>query len=193
MGHEIMNEDAIRQEMRRLDERTHLAGAEVPIRFYKKGKALGKFSWSSSGKIGFSFNQEHFSNPDMVPEVLLDTVRHEYAHYMDYMNRGMSSHDKEWKKCCKIVGAIPDRYYNETQARYTIERVRRREQLNQQLSRYTAGMVLNHPRFGLGKIARILGDGLNRFAEVEFDQGMKNIGLRWAESHCPAALEKNCA
>ena len=42
-------------------------------------------------------------------EMLEDTVLHEIAHYMDFLNRGYSNHDYNWKYCCIKVGANPNR------------------------------------------------------------------------------------
>ena len=38
-----------------------------------------------------------------------DTILHEIAHALDYLERGYSSHDKHWKKICVRIGADPQR------------------------------------------------------------------------------------
>jgi len=38
-----------------------------------------------------------------------DTILHEIAHALDYLERGYSKHDKHWKKICIRIGAKPER------------------------------------------------------------------------------------
>lgn len=188
--------EEIRKEIRKLDKITGLAGAELPIHFHKRGRAVGRFSYSSEGSLSFSFNTQYFDDPTMPPEVLLDVVRHEYAHYMDYIDRGKSGHGKSWKMCCLVVGALPLRYFSMERVWRISELRQQRQKRNEQFDAVSAGMYVSHPRFGSGRIVCIRGTELNRVAEVTFANGdRKSLGLGWVCDHCPPEVvpERECA
>lgn len=42
-------------------------------------------------------------------EKMIDTLLHEIAHALDYLERGYTNHDANWKKWCRVVGADPTR------------------------------------------------------------------------------------
>ena len=42
-------------------------------------------------------------------ELVEDTILHEIAHALDYLDRGYSNHDINWKKICIRIGANPKR------------------------------------------------------------------------------------
>jgi predicted SprT family Zn-dependent metalloprotease len=42
-------------------------------------------------------------------ELVEDTILHEIAHALDYLERGYSNHDAPWKKICVRIGARPER------------------------------------------------------------------------------------
>ena len=42
-------------------------------------------------------------------ETMEDTLRHEFAHALDYEQRGTLDHSHHWKRWCKITGADPSR------------------------------------------------------------------------------------
>ena len=184
----IWTEEEIRKEIRRMDKITGLNGAALPIQFHKRGRAVGRFCYSKSGKdVFFSFNTTYYTNPTIPREALTDTVRHEYAHYMDYMNRGTSGHGKDWKQCCLVVGALPERYFNMERVWRISDRQLAERKRNELFDNVRAGMAINHPRFGTGVIARIRGVGLNRIAEVRFETlGEKSLGLGWVCDLCLA-------
>ena len=79
----IWNEAAIRKEFARLDAKTGLKGATLPISFSNAKCTLG--SYSSAGGGAFRFSRHYFDDPLWPIEEALDTIRHEYAHYMDHM------------------------------------------------------------------------------------------------------------
>ena len=79
----IWTETAIRKEFARLDAKTGLKGATLPISFGNAKCTLG--SYSSAGGGAFRFSRHYFDDPLWPIEEALDTIRHEYAHYMDHM------------------------------------------------------------------------------------------------------------
>ena len=176
----------IYNELRRLDRITNLKGVLVPVHFHERGLAVGKFCHNKSKYMCFSFHRSYFTDPAMPPEVLMNTVRHEYAHYMDYMNRGKSGHGKPWKQCCLIVGAQPVQYFDKEWVARLSARHQQNRLRNQLFDTCIAGMHIDHPRFGDGEIVRIYGTALNRVADVTFaEQAPKAISLDWLFSHCP--------
>lgn len=82
-----------------------------------------KFQWSKGKKqLGYckynskktvkvisvsSFWLEHGDK-----ELVIDTLLHEIAHALDVEERGYSAHDKNWRKWCKVTGAMPNRTKN---------------------------------------------------------------------------------
>jgi predicted SprT family Zn-dependent metalloprotease len=42
-------------------------------------------------------------------ETMEDTLRHEFAHALDYEKRGTTDHSYHWKKWCEVTGADPSR------------------------------------------------------------------------------------
>ncbi|MBQ4045894.1 MAG: SprT-like domain-containing protein [Lachnospiraceae bacterium] len=99
----IWNEESIRQELRRLDHITGLHGAELPITFGKARSQLGSFHIDPKKRKPkkFHFSLFYFANPEWSRESALETIQHEYAHYMDYILYGQSGHGTTWRMCCR--------------------------------------------------------------------------------------------
>lgn len=57
------NEASIREEIAKLDEKTGLNGAALPIRFGKAKRVLGCYIPSKDGSF-FRFSKLYFKNPD---------------------------------------------------------------------------------------------------------------------------------
>lgn len=111
--------EKIRAIIRKLDEKTGLRGADLPIDFSCYGWFLGLYHCGESK--GFSFNRKFFDDPHTMEAEVLDIIRHEYGHfyceaanlakYIGHSNRG-TSHGDDWKWACKMVGADPTRCHN---------------------------------------------------------------------------------
>lgn len=80
----------------------------LPFKFSKTKKSLGRFIYYKSGNPCNIEVSIHYIKICPI-EILEDTVLHEIAHYMDFLERGRSNHDHNWKRCCVIVGANPER------------------------------------------------------------------------------------
>lgn len=178
----LWNEKTIREEFKRLDSITGLKGAELPIRFGKATSYLGLYYYAE-GK-GFYFSTYYFDDPDFQVESALDVIRHEYAHYMNHVLYNGYGHDKMWKKCCKTVGAIPIRCYNEERNGY--RKAKRQKELNQEkkLGMYKVGQYITHPHFGKGVIENIEKSGNSFIADIGFDTGFKRLSLEWIDKNC---------
>ena len=111
--------DKIRSIIRNLDNKTGLNGAEIPIVLANHAGALGCYQYAGEEKFWF---KPAFINNDDTPEAaVVDLIRHEYAHYyvraarLDRCighSKRETSHGKDWKWACKMVGAIPSRCYD---------------------------------------------------------------------------------
>jgi len=101
-------EERIREELRRLDQKTGLHGAELPITYNRNHKCLASFY---AGERKFAFSLCWFDNPDWAEEAARDIIRHEYAHYMNLERNGLKNHGPEWEACCREVGATPSPHY----------------------------------------------------------------------------------
>ena len=115
----IWTEDKIRSIIRKLDEKTGLNGAELPITFRSCGGSLGYYRYVEPKAFGF--NRKFFNDPSTGEAEVIDVVRHEYAHYYvdvahleKYIghSRRETSHGDDWKWACKMVGADPTRCHN---------------------------------------------------------------------------------
>lgn len=181
----IFDEGMIRSELRRLDAKTGLHAADLPIKFGNAKRTLGRFSYPSDDKLEFYFSNYYFQSPNHPVEEKLDTIRHEYAHYMDYMLTGSSSHGPSWKNCCRIVGAFPTRCFSQERSNSFLAKHERERVQNEKYDHYSIGNKVLHPVFGEGVIKAILGDGINRIACVSFaDVGQKKIAISWIDCNC---------
>lgn len=113
-------EDKIRAIIHKLDEKTGLDGASLPISFSSYGWFLGHYRHVEPKSFGF--NRKFFNNPLTKEAEVIDVIRHEYAHYyVDVANLEKhighssreTSHGADWKWACKMVGADPTRCHNQ--------------------------------------------------------------------------------
>ena len=177
---ELFDETMIRAELKRLDTITGLRGSELPIKFGYAKHTLGKFCYRDKGDMEFYFSNFYFLDDKFPIEEKLDVIRHEYAHYYDYILNGSSSHGANWKKCCRIVGASPSRLFNQERANSFLEKHETERLKNIELDKYCVDKIIKHPYFGLGTIKQIYGNGLARMAIVDFQNGVnKKLSLIW--------------
>ena len=202
----------IREELRRLDRITGLHGAGLSIWFTDRGEALGSFCRTKISNIMFfEFSLQWFDDPDWPEESALHTIRHEYAHYMDYMENGENaddSHGESWQECCRKIGVSPSPYYNPTDflrkkkvilrrqaeiARREEEKARRqREALDDALlairyGSYNVGTIIDHPVWGKGMVINAAGEGVHRTVTVRFaSQGsqVRKLNAAWVDKNC---------
>ncbi len=179
----VWNEASIRSEMARLDKRTGLKGAELPISFNNARCTLGLYD--STGGGSFKFSNYYFQDPNWPVESALDVIRHEYAHHMDYVLYGHGGHGATWKLCCGIVGASPIRCYNESRADFYRQKHLEESKKSEHYDTYNIGDKIDHPKYGVGVIEEISGAGTCRCISVRF-QGSecKRLGLGWVDSNC---------
>lgn len=115
-GKMIWDEARIRAEIARLDGITGLSGAKLPILFFNARRTLGQFGVhdpNGAELMYFRFSHHWFQRPDWPAEHALDVIRHEYAHYVNWVRHRQSGHNSSWKKCCILVGARPERLHRE--------------------------------------------------------------------------------
>lgn len=112
-------EEKIRSIIRKLDEKTGLNGAALPIAFNSYGWFLGHYRYVEPKAFGF--NRKFFNDPFTKEAEVIDVIRHEYAHYyVDAANLEYhighscreTSHGTDWKWACKMVGADPMRCHD---------------------------------------------------------------------------------
>lgn len=176
-------ESSIRDELSRLDKKTGLKGSLLPISFNNARCTLGLYSSVNGGS--FKFSNCYFQDPDWPVEEALDTIRHEYAHYMDHVLYGHGGHGSTWKLCCGVVGAMPIRCYNEKRADYYRQKHLAEDRLSEHYDTYHIGDAIEHPKFGAGVITDIFGESVSRSVTIEFTSaGVKKLGLAWVDSNC---------
>lgn len=184
----IWPEERIREELRRLDRKTRLHGADLSIVFDPKRKTLGSYH-PIEKSLHFSMN--YFEDPSWSEQSALDTIRHEYAHYMDHMLNGHMKpphHGPKWKACCLAIGAPPERLYNPER-----EKMYKRQNLKMastaiRYGLYEVGKTIIHPTFGSGMIVETNGEGPSRILDVKFSAfGLKRLGAAWVDKNCRRA------
>ncbi|MBR5179532.1 MAG: hypothetical protein IKW90_12145 [Lachnospiraceae bacterium] len=179
----VWDEDAIRKELARLDGITGLNGAELPIRFTDAQCVIGCYHLNNGER--FSFSRIYFMDPEWAEESALDTIRHEYAHYMDYAIYGNVGHGWTWKKCCSVVAACPVRLYNSWKNDYYNKKQTEKEQKLLGMHDYKAGDYIIHPKYGKGMITTIAGVEIMKTIQVEFETaGVRKLSLAWVSDNC---------
>jgi predicted SprT family Zn-dependent metalloprotease len=92
-----------------------LAQWEGPFFSRKMTRALGIAKRSMSGKIKqIWLSQKIIELNEKISsfeQQLEDTIRHEFAHALDWEVFKSWGHGKTWKKACGMVGANPERYF----------------------------------------------------------------------------------
>ena len=128
------DEDMIRYILSNLDRKTGLKGADIPVHLAKHAGAIGSFEYKDG--LQFWFRPDFIDDPEINEAAAVDLIRHEYAHYYVYAanlekiighSRQETSHGRDWKWACKMVGAIPKRCYYPSDFKYihwTIEEAR---------------------------------------------------------------------
>ena len=179
----IWTEYRIRQELRALDRKTGLKGAELPIRFTNNEKAtLGKYSSAEGGCLYFS--NYWFQNPTWSRKMAVDTIRHEYAHYMcrqRYGARG-SGHGPAWKNCCREIGAMTSRLYSERIGNISYHLQQAEDQKQMRLNSFQKGVTILHPQYGAGTIEAL---DAPKCVTINFDTvGQKRLSLEWVDKNC---------
>ena len=185
----VWNETVIRKEIKKLDNKTGLAGASLPIELGQAKKRIGCFVSNSNGPINFYFSMFYLNNPEVDLDDKIDLIRHEYAHYMDYarngFNFGRNGHGHNWEVCCLEIGARPAKFAGSNEDNHY------KKLYAEQARKITAGNSFNvndklkHPKHGVGCIVKIYGEESNRKAVVNFESvGEKTLSLVWVYYNC---------
>jgi len=182
----VWPEERIREELRRLDRKTGLNGAELPIEFFRGRSLLGQYCCAEDK--GFRFSVTYLDDPGWTERSALDLIRHEYAHYMDHMLNGWvayPSHGTRWKAYCSSIGGIPfGHYVEDVEKRYKKQNVTRAS-VALRYGTYEVGKSIVHPTFGKGMIVGANGEGPARIIDVKFPTiGIKRLGVEWVDKNC---------
>ena len=138
------SEDMFRGAIRKLDEKTGLDGAKLDIQLFEGGRRLGYYRRGVPGTFGF--NLSFFNSLTVNAAEKLDVIRHEYAHYYDFVtkldtfivrSKREKVHGADWKFACRMLNANPRSRHNsalfkdinwsaeDIEARYNAEDVRK--------------------------------------------------------------------
>lgn len=82
----VWTEEDIRKELDRLYAKTRQNSAGLTINFSNAKCTLGQYSSTDRGS--FRFSNHYYQDPTWPIEEALDTIWHEYAHYMAHMIYG---------------------------------------------------------------------------------------------------------
>ena len=182
--------ERIRAEIARLDALTGLNGRDMLIQIGAARQTLGCFSAKSKDSMFFRFSAHFFEADSFSNAEALDTIAHEYAHYMDYVLNGPNlSHGESWKACCRIVGARPMRLYQPAVNSLHLAKERAESEEMRRMDEMAARFAINgeviHAVYGRGKIRDIVTDGKNSRIMIAFPSaGVKTFSLGWMAEHC---------
>ena len=98
----VMSEDYARNIMLEELKKHKLFRWRVGFNHRKSSVGLTKFG---SRTIELSVYLIRYSSNEQI----IDTIRHEIAHAIQFETFGYSNHDKEWKKIASMIGANPSR------------------------------------------------------------------------------------
>ena len=180
--------DEIRREILRLDGITGLKGGNVTIRLYEQREPLGCFTFIDPVRMTFGFSSVRFEDPKFTRAEALDGIRHEYAHYMEYMLFGESTdHGPNWKECCRRIGARPQNYY--TQEWQELARARDKKlQERTRVDGFSVGSRFIHPTFGEGVVEEVRRTGMMTMIKARFGDSVKTLDVDWARKNCKYKL-----
>ena len=83
----------------------HPQKREVRVMYHENPKRM--LGWFNTGmKFHVHMNLAYFQYEDDLDQ-FLDTLRHEWAHLVDYQERGYSNHDSQWRRVAIRMGATP--------------------------------------------------------------------------------------
>ena len=180
----VWTEEMIRDEIRKLDSITGFHGSDLQISFNRELCRLGYYK-SSRREKSFSFSELYFKNDKWSEECALDTIRHEYAHFLDDMIYGNNDdHGETWKKCCEMVGAIPESKHFGARYVHNWNKERREKEISELCNSFRVGEWIEHPKFGKGVIESINDEECNRRAVVRFGESVKTLSLKWVVVNC---------
>lgn len=181
--HRKWTEEEIREELKRLDQQTGLNGSALPIIFTKEKSVLGKFH-CVKGEECFYFSRFYFGNPEYCDEELIDTIRHEYSHYMNFVLYGNTGHGVTWKRCCLVTGAMPKRCFDEGKHKRIMAGKCYYDEKEKLAVNFSVGARIYHPEYGRGVIRERAGTLLVGRLTVQFEREEKEMNLCWAVKHC---------
>lgn len=178
------NEEMIRKELKWLDRKTGLNGAKLPIKFTHAKHTLGCF-YADKDNMRFDFSLYYLADDSFPQEEALDLIRHEYAHYMNFVLYHGTGHDRMWRKCCTSVGAVATRLYSGKFNDYFNKRKAQREQTAASCNEYKIGSVVRHPVYGTGTVVSVSGFDTDKILETEFySVGRKRLTAKWVHENC---------
>ena len=103
--------------------------------------------------------------------------------WMD-MVYGNVGHGATWKQCCRIVGTIPIRCYDDQRALFYRRKHAKEEKFSEYYDVYRVGSRIEHPVYGVGVIKEIIGESVRRIIMDFHDVGLKTLGLAWVHEKC---------
>lgn len=185
--------ERIREELRKLDRKTGLSGSELPIILNRNSRYLGTFTHSPEGEpLYFTFSTKFCENDEFPEAQMINTIRHEYAHYMvcvRYPGLTERSHGRHWKLCCMEVGAAPLSSCDTRRDREIRKREKKKESesalIRALMPELPIGMQVTHPVFGPATISGVTPHADNPRISLTFPDGQKRLfPAKWIIEHC---------
>ena len=182
----IWPEERIREEIKKLDKMTGLNGASLPIELGSAYRTLGRFQLNRERKPEkFDFSINYLEDSGFLYEEAIDLIRHEYAHYMDWIIFGEMGHGKTWKKCCNDIGADPIRLYDTGMAKIKHVKFQKEQVMGKKCDMIEEGTYVIHPKYDAGTVESTEKEGIHRMVSIYFPSvGMKKLSAKWVIENC---------
>ena len=181
----IWFEEDIREEIRKLDKKTGLNGASFPIKFNKSNSILAYYRSIDAKSGEFCFSVNYFQNENYTKKEAIETIRHEYAHYMNHVIYRSFGHGPTWRKCCSDIGAVAQRVYNRRLNNYFLLEREKEQEMLERCDSLVAGVKINHPIYGTGVVESTQGDLKDKCLSVSFAMtGIKILTAKWVLENC---------
>ena len=180
--------ERIRREIRQLDNRTGLDGLKLSIYFNDDEQKLGTFTHTQhQTPLYFTFSQHFFENPAFTDAEAIDTVRHEYAHFMKcvrYPDQEEDPHGPLWQQCCREIGAVPKARHDYGRS-YSASHVQHLLLMRDVAEVVQPGLTVTHPQYGDALITHISHNKKTPNVSLTFPNGkVRKFTLDWLLENC---------
>ena len=117
--------DIIRDELKRLDTLTGMSAGDLPVWLDDEHQDdfIAAYAFSQDGPEVFHFTRSFFTDKRILDETGYQTIRHEYAHYLDhmltegdYLSDDYDAHGPMWQACCSMIGTPACEFYTSDHA-----------------------------------------------------------------------------
>ena len=102
----------IKNVIKELDGITWLEGRTLPVRFVNDENMLGEVVFMDGEPVEFQFSNRFLKDPYLPYSFAIDTIKRQYAKYMNYMLNCEIGETKSFVECCRELMCTPEYGFN---------------------------------------------------------------------------------